>query len=92
MPLLVRLRLYVAADALHSTRALSNLREALKAGPPGRHHLEVVDVIRHPERALDDGVLLTPTLVKLAPGPPLHLVGDLHDTRALLRVLQLEAD
>ena len=87
----LRLRLYLAADALHSTRALTNLREVLRVHAPRGHDLEIVDVMRHPERAVADGVLLTPTLLRLAPGPPAQIVGDLRDTATLLRALGIGA-
>lgn len=91
MPAPLRLRLYVAAEALHSAHALSNLREVLHTHFPGRHHLEVVDVMLHPERALADGVLLTPTLLRLDPPLSPPIIGDLHDTPLLLRALGLGA-
>jgi circadian clock protein KaiB len=40
----------------------------------------VVDVMETPLRALTDGVMLTPTLVRLAPLPVVKMVGDLSDT------------
>ena len=50
----------------------------------------MVDVFREPERALADSILLTPTVVRLAPLPLLRIVGALSETRSVLRALGLE--
>lgn len=83
----IALRLYVAGAAPNSTIALLNLKK-LEDGPlRGRIDLEVIDVLQRPERALSDSVLVTPTLVKLAPLPTCRVVGNLSSTEAVLRAL-----
>lgn len=85
-----RFRLYVANDALNSTRAVVNLTALCREHLPGRHEIEIVDVFRHPERALADGIFLTPTLVRLSPSPVRKIVGSLSQTSAVLEALGLE--
>lgn len=85
-----RFRLYVAGDALNSARAVINLNAICREHLPGRHEIEIVDVFRHPERALADGVFLTPTLVRLSPAPARKIVGSLSQTPAVLQALGLE--
>jgi circadian clock protein KaiB len=75
----VRLRLYVAGNGPNSLRARTNLKQ-LCASMAVPVEVEVVDVIETPLRALTDGVVLTPTLVRLAPSPVVKMVGDLSDT------------
>jgi circadian clock protein KaiB len=87
----LRLRLYVAGNAPNSLRAQSNLKR-LCAALSHPVDVEVVDVLDAPERALTDGVMLTPTLVRLAPAPALRLVGDLSDTVKVRLVLGLDGD
>lgn len=75
------LRLYVAGDAPNSTHAHANLLAILGSGDESpAYQLEVVDCIREPLRAHQDGVIVTPTLVKVAPGPPQTIIGNLRDT------------
>ena len=82
-----RLRLYVAGDTRNSAQAIANL-STLCSGPlEGRCQIEVIDVTRHPRRALDDGVLMTPMLVKLAPSPVRRIVGTLSEPQTVLEVL-----
>jgi circadian clock protein KaiB len=78
----MKLRLYVTGSAPHSVEALANIR-AVRAAL-SHHELEVVDVLERPERALADQVLVTPTLMKLAPRPACRIVGNLRDTRHVL--------
>ena len=81
------LRLYVAGDGPNSCEARANLADMLKDRSPERYQLEEVDFIREPSRALRDGVIVTPTLVKLAPNPVQKIIGTLRErvrVRALL--------
>ena len=50
----------------------------------------MVVVLVVPARALDDGVIVTPTLVRLQPAPPAFVVGDLSDRESVLRALLAE--
>ena len=71
-----KFRLYVAGDAQNSAQAVANLTAFCKACLAERHSIEIVNVFREPKRALADGILMTPTLVKLAPTPaPRRIVG-----------------
>jgi circadian clock protein KaiB len=49
-----------------------------------------VDVLREPQRALAEGVLLTPTLIKLSPAPVCKIIGTLSETPPLLHTFGLE--
>lgn len=85
----VLLRLYIAGGAPNSLRAIANLeaicREYLKDG----HKLEVVDVLEHPQRAMAEGVLVTPSLAKLSPRPIANVVGNLSNKAKVLLALGL---
>jgi circadian clock protein KaiB len=83
------LRLYVAGDGPNSAAARHNLRRLLTAYDPSSYALEVVDCLREPMRALQEGVLVTPTLVRLEPEPSCVIVGSLSDTTRVLEALGL---
>jgi circadian clock protein KaiB len=85
-----KFRLYIAGDTQNSAQAVANLTALCLASLPDRHHIEVVDVFREPKRALADGILMTPTLVKLAPSPVRRIVGTLSQTQPVLAALGLE--
>lgn len=80
-----RLRLYVAGAARNSVVAAANLRVITRQ--LGSIDVETVDVLEKPEQALRDGIVVTPTLVYLAPGPQLVIVGDLDEHDQVLNAL-----
>ncbi len=83
----LELRLYVVRGAKNSSRALANLTAILQQHFADDFHLEVVDVLQDPRRALADGILVTPTLVKLSPAPRALVAGDLSQTERVLQAL-----
>jgi circadian clock protein KaiB len=83
------LRLYVAGDGPNSAAARSNLRRLLAGCDPETYTLEVVDCLRQPMRALQEGVLVTPTLLRVAPAPVRTIVGSLSDGPRVLEALGL---
>jgi circadian clock protein KaiB len=85
-----KFRLYLAGDAQNSAQALANLTALCRAHLPDRHEIEVVDVLREPKRAVADEILMTPTLIKLAPLPVRRIVGTLSQTQTVLQALGLD--
>ena len=81
------LRLYVAGRAPNSVKAIANLEAICRQHFKDGYRLEVVDVCEHPRRALDDGILVTPSLAKLAPSPGANVIGNLSDTSSVLAAL-----
>jgi circadian clock protein KaiB len=87
---LVKFRLYIAGDAQNSVQAVANLGAFCRTYLPDRHEIEVVNVFQAPERALMDGIFMTPALIKLVPPPIRRIVGTLSQTQPLLHALGLE--
>lgn len=85
------MRLYVAGKAPNSVKAIANLRAICRRYLKDGYKLEIVDVCEHPLRALSDGVIVTPNLAKLSPGPATNVIGNLGDTDSVLAVLGLQA-
>jgi circadian clock protein KaiB len=86
-----KFRLFVAGDALNSAQAVANLNALCQTYLPGRHEIEVVDVFREPKRALAEGIVMTPTLIKLTPFPVRRIIGTLSETKPVLQALGLES-
>lgn len=85
-----KFRLYVAGDAPNSAQAVANLNALCRTHLAGRYEIDVVDVFREPQRALQDRIFMTPTLVKLAPSPVRQIVGTLSQAETVLQALGLE--
>jgi circadian clock protein KaiB len=86
-----KFRLFVAAGTFNSMQAMANLNALCEAHLAGRHEIEIVDVFRDPQRALKEGIRLTPTLIQLAPAPMRRIVGTLSQTQHVLDTLGLDA-
>lgn len=80
-------RLYVAGNTMNSSQAIANLAALCRSHLPDRHQVEIIDVLKHPKRALEDRVFMTPTLLKLTPDPLCRIVGTLNPMQSVLESL-----
>ena len=85
-----KFRLYVAAGTSNSIQALANLTSICKKHIPDRYEIEVINVFKESKRALEDGIFMTPTLVKFAPSPVQHIVGNLVQSEIVMHALEME--
>ena len=83
------LRLFVAGDEPNSKQARENLRELCEEHLAGRHEIEIVDVLRDFQTALQANVLVTPTLILVEPEPSVTILGNLSNTQKVLTALRL---
>lgn len=83
-------RLYIVGDAPNSARALANLDVLRERHFPRAHQVEVVDVTVDPLRAQQDGIFMTPMLIKLTPEPACRIAGALSDFGIVLAALGLD--
>ncbi|MDP1824591.1 MAG: circadian clock KaiB family protein [Archangium sp.] len=86
----IALRLYVAGASPNSLAAIHNLKSIHARIDGARFEVEMVDVLREPDRGLADGILVTPTLVRVWPLPRCRVLGDLRDVELVVRCLGLE--
>jgi circadian clock protein KaiB len=56
---------------------------------PGQCTIEVIDLIRNPERAKADQIVAIPTLIRKLPEPVRRIIGDLSATDKVLMSLEL---
>lgn len=73
------LTLYVNGASPRSTQAITALRRICDEDLVGAVDLTVIDAVLHPDAVVHDHIVALPTLVKHAPDPVRHLVGDLAD-------------
>jgi circadian clock protein KaiB len=86
-PVIWTFKIYVAGAAPNSLRAIANLYAILRQFLPDQHSVEIIDILEDPLVALRDGILVTPTLVKLTPLPVRKLLGNLDERETVLRAL-----
>jgi circadian clock protein KaiB len=81
------LRLYVAGSAPNSLRAIANAKAICAEHFSSGHEIEVVDLLENPLQALADGIVVTPTLLRLSPPPIRKVIGNLSDVKQVLLAL-----
>ncbi len=88
-PALWDLRLYVAGRTPKSVTAFENLKRLCEEHLKGKYHIEVIDLVEHPQLAQGDQILAIPTLVRKLPQPIKKIIGDLSNTERVLVGLDL---
>jgi circadian clock protein KaiB len=83
----MQLRLYIAGNAPNSLRAVANVKAICEEHFASLYDLEVVDLLKHSTQALADGIIVTPTLLRLSPLPVQRVIGNLSDTAQVLLTL-----
>ena len=83
----LRLRLYVAGTAPNSIRAIANAKQLCEQHFAAAHELEIIDLLVFPKRGQPDRIIVTPTLIKLAPPPVQRVIGNLSDLPQVLLAL-----
>ena len=87
---LMDLRLYVAGNAPNSVQARRNLDALLASCEPDSYRLEVIDCLTNPHRTLEDGIIVTPTLLRVEPKPETRVIGSLGDPQNLRAAMGLD--
>ena len=85
------LTLYITGTSPRAKVAISNLQRLCENELEGQYELEVVDVLENPQRAEDEKILATPTLIKQLPLPLRRVIGDLSDRDKVLLGLEVQA-
>lgn len=87
-----KLRLYVAGHTSKSLAAVANLQAFCDEHLAGDYHIEVIDLLKHPQLAAGDQILAIPTLVRRLPTPVKKIIGDLSKTERVLVGLDLQQE
>jgi circadian clock protein KaiB len=83
----MHLLLYVAGQAPNSILAIANAKAICEDHYSLGYKLEIVDLMEHPLRALKDGIVVTPTLIRVLPKPARKVIGTLADQKQVLLAL-----
>ena len=83
----MKLKLYITRRDIQSEQIIVHIQSICRIHLADQYKLDIVDVLEHPELAEEDGILATPTLLRLEPLPVLCLVGDLSDEQVVRQQL-----
>ena len=85
------LRLYVAGQTQKSITVFANLKKICDEHLAGKYHVEVIDLLKHPQLAKGDQIIALPTLVRKLPEPIKKIIGDLADIERVLVGLDIRS-
>ena len=85
-----RLKLFIMGHSSKSLKAIVNLRRMCHCHLGDQVEVQIVDVLNEPELAEQEQIVVTPTLVKVAPEPACRIIGDLSETERVLQVLGVQ--
>lgn len=86
------LRLFIVGASVNSRRAVDNLREICERYIRDHYYLEIIDVYQQKTLAEQEQLVALPLLVKSLPLPERRLIGDMSDTRKVLRGLGISTE
>ena len=81
------LRLFIGGENTSAEQTLGSIHQLLEEGLGSPYTLKVIDVNKNPQQAVIDGIVVTPTLVRVAPKPVRRIVGQLDDIDRVLRII-----
>ena len=83
------MRLFVSNHTPRSVAAFANLKRICEEYVAGNYRIEVIDLLKQPQRAKEEQIVAIPTVVRRSPLPMRRVVGDLSNAQKTLRGLQL---
>lgn len=83
-------QLFINSGAVESIHAVKNIQIFCEKYLNGLYDIEVVNINEHPALAIKENIFLLPLLIKKLPLPEDRLIGDLSDTKRILKMLRLE--
>lgn len=89
LPKTIVLKLYIAGDTLKSRITIANLKDICQNDLKGHCQIEVIDLTKHPEMAVNNNISALPTLTKELPLPVRTLIGDLASKERVLIALNI---
>jgi len=81
------LQLYVAGMSAKSMDAIENIKKICNELLADNFELEIIDLYKNPEKAAEQHIVFSPSLVKLSPLPKRTLIGSLADSGKVMKVL-----
>ena len=83
------IRLYVAGRRAKVNEAVEKFRNFLNQNTIPHHEFEIIDVLEEPNRADDDKVFATPTMIRVSQNQSKRIVGDISDPEKMAILLGL---
>jgi circadian clock protein KaiB len=81
------LQLYVSGMSAKSMTAIENIQRLCGEFLSEAFELEIIDIYKNPEVAVESHIVFSPSLVKRSPAPKKIMIGTLADTEKIIKAL-----
>ena|SRR5688572_8622006 len=81
------LQLFITGMSPKSVEAIVNIKALCDQHLKDVFELEIIDIYKHPERAAEEHIVFSPSLLKKLPLPRKTLIGTLADTDKVIKAL-----
>jgi circadian clock protein KaiB len=81
--------LFISGDSILSNRAINNCKSVFEKYLFNRYKLKIIDVIKNPDIAFEENIIILPLLIRKFPKPELRIIGDMSDTHKVLNELDI---
>jgi circadian clock protein KaiB len=71
----IELKLYIIEKSSTYFETVSKLYILLDSQLDNRYKLDIIDILKNPEMTVEDGILASPTLIRVKPHPTKRIVG-----------------
>jgi circadian clock protein KaiB len=83
----ITLQLYVSGMSPQSMKAVENIKRLCDEHLENTFELEIIDLYKNPEKASEQQIVFSPSLIKSLPLPRKTLIGTFADTDKVIRGL-----
>ena len=84
-----KFKLYIVKDNPSSRILIEQIKYVFQNILKDGYYIDIVDILEHPELAVKDKVIASPTLIKEFPYPQKRLIGQFNDKKKLTSGLNL---
>jgi circadian clock protein KaiB len=81
------LQLYVSGMSQKSMEAIENINRLCAEHLKDTFELEIIDIYKHPEMAIEQQIIFSPSLIKKFPAPKRILIGNLSNKEKIIKAL-----
>lgn len=81
--------LFISGMSAKSSHAVENMRKICDQYLSGNFELQIIDINREKQLAVDYQIIAIPTLIRISPDPRKTILGDLSDTSKVLKILDI---
>lgn len=86
------IQLFISGETATSIKAKEMMNSICTDYLKGDCDIEVIDILEHPEKAEEEGIMAIPTLIRKKPLPEIRLIGALTIKTRVLTGLGIELD